>query len=251
MIDISRFSKYNRLISTTARILSVKFKNRNYSLKSIANEITPHAFGDAVLYWTQEAQKEIMHDLKLAVEGKGRYKRLNLRRRGDGLYVVGKRTEVWNEMSYNKTDIPILPEKHRISKLYAEFIHKSSHLGVNADVAKIRTHFWIIAINRIVKIIRYNCIPCRKRNKQLCSQVMSPLPVERLKPAPAWSTIGIVLFGPFHIKGEVNKRSTGKCYGLTFYMSTSQGRAFRNYARLFYGRIFIGLQKIHRDTWLP
>ena len=63
-----------------------------------------------------------------------------MKRREDGLYVVGKRTEVWNEMSDNKTDIPILPEKHRISKLYAEFIHKSGHLGVNVDVVKIRTH---------------------------------------------------------------------------------------------------------------
>ena len=77
-------------------------------------------------------------------------------------------------------------------------------------------HTWIIAINRIVKFIRYNCIHCRKRDKQLCLQVMSPCPVERLKPAPAWSTIGIDLFGPFHIKCEVNKRSTGKCYAVIF-----------------------------------
>ena len=164
-----------------------------------------------MLYWTLEAQKEIIHDLKLAGEGKGRYKRLNLRRREDGLYVVRKRNEVWNEMSYNKTDIPILPEKHRTSKLYAEFIHKSGHLGVNGDVAKMRTHLWIIAINRIMKIIRYNCIPAERAISS--SQVMSPLPVQRLNPAPAWSTIGIDLFGPFHY---VNKRNTGKCYGMIF-----------------------------------
>ena len=45
---------------------------------------------------------------------------------------------------------------------------------------------------------------------------MSPLPVERLKPAPVWHNTGIDLFGPFFVKGEVNKRSVGKAYGTIF-----------------------------------
>ena len=45
---------------------------------------------------------------------------------------------------------------------------------------------------------------------------MSPLPVERLKPAPPWFYIGIDIFGPYTIRGEVNKRSSGKGYGIIF-----------------------------------
>ena len=43
---------------------------------------------------------------------------------------------------------------------------------------------------------------------------MSPLPEERLRPSPPFSHVGIDYFGPFEIKGEVQKRVRGKCYGI-------------------------------------
>ena len=46
---------------------------------------------------------------------------------------------------------------------------------------------------------------------------MGKLPIERLKPAPPWSSVGIDLFCPFEIRGEVNKRSTGKVYGIIYF----------------------------------
>ena len=45
---------------------------------------------------------------------------------------------------------------------------------------------------------------------------MSPLPDVRLQPAPAWSSVSLDLFGPIEIRGEVNKRSRGKAYGVLF-----------------------------------
>ena len=48
------------------------------------------------------------------------------------------------------------------------------------------------------------------------SQVMAPLPSERLKPAPMWYYTALDLFGYFEIRGEVNKRSVGKSYGVIF-----------------------------------
>ena len=47
---------------------------------------------------------------------------------------------------------------------------------------------------------------------------MSPLPIERLKPSPAFLYIAVDYFGPFIIRGEVQKRTRGKAYGviLTF-----------------------------------
>ena len=48
------------------------------------------------------------------------------------------------------------------------------------------------------------------------SHVMGQLPQERLKPAPAWSFTSLDFFGPFEIRGETNKRSRGKAYGVLF-----------------------------------
>lgn len=45
---------------------------------------------------------------------------------------------------------------------------------------------------------------------------MAELPIERLKPAPPFYTTGIDFFGPFTIKGEINKRIHGKCFGVIF-----------------------------------
>ena len=216
LIDISRFSRYNRLIRTTARIISLKNKTPTYSLKNIFVQISPKSFGEAEAYWTIQAQRGIKDDLELALNGKGPYKRLNLEKRKDGIFVVGRRVPEWNEMSYNKRGVPLLPKEHPISKLFVDHIHNLDHLGVSSTVAKVRTQFWILSVERIAKGIRHNCVPCRKRDARSSSQVMSPLPIDRLKPAPAWTYTGIDLCGPFLVKGEVNKRTSGKCYGIIF-----------------------------------
>ena len=43
---------------------------------------------------------------------------------------------------------------------------------------------------------------------------MAPLPPERLNPSPAWTHTSLDLFGPFITRGEVNKRTRGKAFGL-------------------------------------
>ena len=45
---------------------------------------------------------------------------------------------------------------------------------------------------------------------------MAPLPAERLKPAPVWYNTALDIFGPFAIKGKVNRRTLGKGYGVIF-----------------------------------
>ena len=45
---------------------------------------------------------------------------------------------------------------------------------------------------------------------------MAPLPVERLKPSPQFTNVMVDYFGPFTIRGEVQKRTRGKCLGVLF-----------------------------------
>ena len=69
---------------------------------------------------------------------------------------------------------------------------------------------------KMVKSIRYNCVICKKLDKRLSEQIMGKLPIERLRPSPAWSCTAIDLFGPFKIRDELKKRTTGKTYGVIF-----------------------------------
>ena len=45
---------------------------------------------------------------------------------------------------------------------------------------------------------------------------MKDLPVERLQLSPPFTNVGVDFFGPFAIKGEVQKRTRGKCFGVIF-----------------------------------
>ena len=53
-------------------------------------------------------------------------------------------------------------------------------------------------------------------------QRIGQMPVNRLKPCPAFHNTYIDLFGPFEIKGLVHKRSKGKCFGVLFTCGSSR-----------------------------
>ena len=74
----------------------------------------------------------------------------------------------------------------------------------------------------MVRSIVARCKICKLKFKKLQSQKMATLPVERLKPSPPFQNIGLDYFGPFEIKGEVQKRVRGKCYGLLFVCDSSR-----------------------------
>ena len=210
-IDISRFSRYDKLLRVTARILMIFEKRPKASFKNATLDLTPDDISKSEKFWIIQSQKSISEDLR-----KGRYKRLCPRKRDDGIYVVGERARRWMEMTYNKGELVLLPYDHRFSRLYAEHIHQRGHLGVLSTTSKIRSRFWIVKLIKLVKATKRNCVICRKMDKKLNEQAMGQLPMDRLKPTPAWYATALDFFGPFKIKDEVKKRTTGKAYGIIF-----------------------------------
>ena len=210
-ININKYSNFEKLLRVTARVLAMYKKTPQATFKNITKELIPADITNAERFWILQAQKSMHEDLK-----KGGYKRLCHRRRDDGIYVVGGRGQRWMEMRYNKHELVLLPYEHRFSRLYGEHVHQRGHLGVLSTTSKIRSRFWIIKLLRLVKCIKNNCIICRKVEKKLSEQIMGKLPIERLKPAPAWDSTALDFFGPFKIKDEVKKRTLGKAYGLMF-----------------------------------
>ena len=203
--DLNRFGKLEILLGATRRILNLY---KNYA-KSPTNDESLQQ--QALNLWIKEAQQS----LRIKMED-GSLVKLCPRYDND-LIVVGGRVERWNEATWNKQQFILLPATHRLSYLIAEFEHRrSGHLGLASTVAKTRSRYWIIGVRKIVKSIISNCYGCRFRLKTLACQRMSTLPEERLKPAPPFYTTGIDYFGPFKLKGEVQKRVHGKGYGVIF-----------------------------------
>ena len=121
------------------------------------------------------------------------------------------------QATWKKQEFNLLPHNHRFSQLIAEDDHrKGGHLGVAATVARIRSRFWITNLQKMVKSIYFKCVTCKRKFQRLSGQIMSNLLLERLQPSPPFSNVGIDFFGPFTIRGELQKRVRGKCYGVMF-----------------------------------
>ena len=218
-IDYERFSCINRLLRTTAWIESLqrKYKKSTKHESPQRAELSPAD----IVHAEETLVRHVQEDLHLDVN-QGKYKEL-LPTVENGIIVVGGRAERWISSTWNREKFVLLPAKHRFSFLVAEKAHiDSGHLGVEATIARIRTKYWIIGVRRMVRSIVARCKICKLKFKKLQSQKMATLPVERLKPSPPFQNIGLDYFGPFEIKGEVQKRVRGKCYGLLFVCDSSR-----------------------------
>ena len=165
----------------------------------------------------KDAQQSISHKVE-----SGHYERLCHVKDEDGIYKVYGRTEKWLKDTYNCEGLILLPSTHRISYLYALWVHNRDHLAVTATVGKIRNTFWIPHVQRIVANIRNKWVICKKLNKQRQEQIMGSLPECRVKPVPPFHVTFLDLFDPFTIGGVVNKRSRSKCFGVIFTCGVSR-----------------------------
>ena len=216
VIDITRFSKLSRLLYTTARIqkLYTRFKAGKREFKP---EILPSDLRKAEQTWVKYVQEDMYTELD-----KGSFKKL-VPSIEDGVIVVGGRTERWMESTWNQQKFILLPKNHYLSRLIVEEEHNHiGHLAAESTIARVRSKYWIIGIRRTVNSVINECRKCKEKFKKLAVQKMSPLPVERLKPSPPFQNIGVDYFGPFEIKGEVQKRVRGKCYGVLFVCDSSR-----------------------------
>ena len=134
----------------------------------------------------------------------------------EGLIVVGVRMSKWLKDNWNKGLFILLPPKSRFTFLYAKHIHDQDHAAVDTTVSKIYSKYWIRRCTPMIRTIKSNCILCRKRDKVLLGQIMGPLPTKRMQPSPPFFHSAVDLFGPFTIRGSVNKRARSKGYGVMF-----------------------------------
>ena len=202
-IDCSRFSRWDKLIGVTAMVLYACKRFRRPTGADHGPTVVNRQ--EAKQFWIKHAQK----DLQLASCKKLRPIL------EDGVYTVGGRTERWMGCTWNQQQFVLLPTSHHVSWLIALDMHtKGGHLGIASSMSKVRSRYWIIGLRILMKKIINHCRKCKDRLKRTQEQIMSPLPLERIKPSNAFRNVGIDYFGPFQTKGEVQKRTRGKSFGV-------------------------------------
>ncbi len=184
-----------------------------------------HAVGCADLYRYAEIlvikdiQKTMNSELE-KVDRKGRkggiYASLRPVCNEHGIWVIGSRMTK-NPMTLHGDPQTLLPYSHAATKLYMIQAHKESvHRGRDATLARFRLNFWSPHGSKLAHTVKHNCQLCRLRERIMIAQQMGVLLPLRLKPAPAFNNTMVDLFGPYNIRGEVQKRITGKGYGIIF-----------------------------------
>ena len=210
-VPLERFNDFKKLIT----VISILIK--------VAERRTFKGAGHATFSEKEKAEREMVKFIQQDIpDWKKRYRRLGPEKSDEGLVVVGVRMSKWLKDSWNPGLFVLLPLKNRFTVLYAKHIHDLDHAAVNTTVTKIRSKYWVRRCAPLVRTIKSKCIICRKKDKALAGQIMGPLPMKRMQPSPPFFHSAVDLFGPFVIRGSMNKRSRSKGFGAMFTDLTSR-----------------------------
>ncbi|XP_067628058.1 uncharacterized protein [Eurosta solidaginis] len=115
----------------------------------------------------------------------------------------------------------ILPRRHRITYLIAEFYHrKYHHLHNEIVVNELRQRYWISGLRALVREVSKQCPACHIRKAQPSPPEMGELPMERLSPhTRPFTFTGVDYFGPIDI--AVGRRRE-KRWGVLFTCLTTR-----------------------------
>jgi len=212
-----RFSNARRVVWMLARIISI-LRKKSFS-GGHASVITPQLLDEAKKIIVRDIQKTISTECKKKHSKKGNggvFASLKPVLNAEGLWVIGARLST-NPMTLENDPQYLLPSKHAGTKLFMMLAHKEcGDRGRDSTLARFRLEFWTPYGPKLAKSVKSHCQLCKLRDHKLLVQCMGVLPTQRLKPGPAFNCTMVDLFGPYNIRGEVQKRTTGKGYGVIF-----------------------------------
>ena len=107
--------------------------------------------------------------------------------------------------SFNCVYPLVLPSHGPLTRLLVLDSHYSFFHATELCMKKhLRTEFWIIRADKLIRSVVKNCIPCNKSNSRALTDLMSPLSAERVNLLNTYplQTLHVDVFGPFRIKNE-------------------------------------------------
>ena len=215
LIRYKDFSSYRRMLRVVAKTLNVIQKK---TFLAGEGPLTPTLLEKAEKLIIQDLQKSIRKECE-KIDSKGRQGGKFYRLRPvllDGLLVVGSRLRS-NPMVPENDPQYLLPQHHPATRLIMMQSHKDTvHKGRDTTVAHFRQKYWTMQATKISSSIISDCMLCRIKKPKMLKQIMGGMPETRTKPSPPFTYVAIDYFGPFNVRGDVQKRVTGKAWGVIF-----------------------------------
>ena len=215
IIDYTRFSKYRILVRALAKVLNVFSEKSLFAMKETPSVLMLDKAEEVIV---KDLQKEIEEEcMKKDRQGRvgGKYYRLKPVKI-DEKWVVGTRMKENPLVPENQPQY-LLPTSHHATRLLMLEAHKKVvHRSRDTTLARFRQSYWVGQGSKIANAVINNCLLCRLRKPKLIRQKMGSLPKERTCPAPAFTNCMVDYFGPYSVRGEVQKRTSGKAWGVIF-----------------------------------
>ena len=186
------------------------------SKKFVRVDITPSLFRETELVILKDVQISLLPELDPAnpdTASKSKYKVLSPVLTSDGIWCVGGRARV-----QDLSGLPVLlPSGHPVAVMLMQRAHfRARHAGVYSTLCKFREEYYITNGSKLAKRVRQRCALCRLIDQITICQKMGKIPLHLLEEAPVFTYVQLDIFGPWSVRGEVQKRITGKCWGVLF-----------------------------------
>lgn len=205
---IMKHSSWDRVMRITAAVMRYVHNFQVKWSKSKCGEpsygfLTQMEIRRAVNYWIRAVQAEHYKQEILCrqngdvLPARSAISGLNPQLNADGiLYAKGRLTNA---------NLPnqqlIIPPKSRLGWLLMQKAHRETlHGGAQAMMAYIRTGFWIPRLRSELRMFIHKCAPCVRQAAEPVEQLMGNLPMDRVRPARAFSRTGVDYAGPFEIR---------------------------------------------------
>ena len=168
----------------------------------------------------KNVQKTIDCELKKSSSKKGNgghFAKLKPVQDASGIWVVGERLTRYNAMTQDSSLQRLLSSKHPATRLFKQRADQAGgHRGRDATLAQFRMHYWTPQGSKLARLVKVKRQLCKLHDAKFLEQPMGLLPEARLKPAPTFDHVKLDLFGPNTVRGEVQKPTSGKAYGVMF-----------------------------------
>ena len=199
LLDVDRWGSLSKAIRMVAWML--RFMANSRSPERLHGELTFDELAKAKFKLIQCVQRyEFAEEIRALEEGRPVSKSSALAKLTpsidtDGLVRVQGRLP-FSALSHAEKHPIILPRCH-LSVLLVHFQHHLlKHAGVSLIMASLWNEFWIISVRRIAKQVKRSCVSCQRHDSQPCSQIMPPLPADRVSRAFPFAVSGLDHAGP-------------------------------------------------------
>lgn len=214
---LSRYNSFTKLVRVSARIRTLKKKSK-------PKQLSLGEINDERMFWIRTVQSvnfsEELPLLRMGRELRSSSKLLQFNPFVDGngvLRVGGRLKEAL--VDYDKKHPIIIPKNSILSNLIINDAHEiTKHGGTQLTMTYIRTQYWIIDTQRMVRNQIHKCVTCHRYSKKMQTQLMGTLPDQRINMSRAFLHSGVNYAGPVQVltRKKPGKREVTKGYVAVF-----------------------------------